>query len=63
MLLKLFITTSSGVLRSQDQITTEKAVMEQVNRNLIFCIPLLRTISDLIELRNNIHTIRIYAGM
>ena len=46
-----------------DQFTTEAAVIEQVYRNLIFCFPLIRTRSDLIKLRNNIHTIRIYAGM
>ena len=33
------------------------------DRNLIFCFPLIKTRSDLIKLRNNIHTIRIYAGM
>jgi len=41
----------------------ETAVIEQAYGNLIFCFPLIRREAILIKLRNNIHTIRIQAGM
>jgi hypothetical protein len=41
----------------------DTAVIEQVTRNLIFLLPAYKNAKRLIKLRNNIHTIRIYAGM
>jgi hypothetical protein len=38
-----------------DQITMETAVIKLVSRKLIFCISLINTSSDLIELADDIH--------